>query len=91
VTIAIAPFVDTRVRLEVTHGGSAGASPTTRRCAMKKMEDDGRMPLEKKLTLNKETIRVLTDREMMDVEGGTCGNVRSTCADPPTVPLYQCV
>jgi len=58
---------------------------------MKKTEDAGRMTLEKKLTLNKETIRVLTDHEMMEVEGATCVNVhpRSTCRDGPTQPL-QC-
>lgn len=39
-----------------------------------------RPKLAKKLTLNKETIRVLTDREMLDVEGGTCNNPRSTCS-----------
>jgi len=55
---------------------------------MKKTEDAARTTLEKKLTLNKETIRVLTDREMMEVEGATCVNVhpRSTCADEPTRP-----
>jgi len=55
---------------------------------MKKTEDAGRTTLEKKLTLNKETIRVLTDREMMEVEGATCLNVhpRSTCLDGPTQP-----
>jgi hypothetical protein len=37
--------------------------------------------LKKKLVLNKETIRVLTDREMMDVQGATCGSPRSTCLD----------
>jgi natural product precursor len=39
--------------------------------------------LNKKLTLHKETIRVLTDKELAEVEGGggrcTCGNPRSTC------------
>jgi hypothetical protein len=37
--------------------------------------------LPKKLTLNKETIRVLTYREMMEVQGATCNNPRSTCVD----------
>jgi len=50
---------------------------------MKKTEDADRTTLEKKLTLNKETIRVLTDREMMEVEGATCLR-RSTCLDRPT-------
>jgi hypothetical protein len=44
-----------------------------------------RPPLEKKLALNKETIRVLTDREMREVEGATCPkHLQSTC-----VPLSQ--
>ncbi len=58
---------------------------------MKKTEDAGRTTLEKKLTLNKETIRVLTDREMMEVEGATCPNVHpvSTClSGPPTVQCH---
>jgi hypothetical protein len=37
-------------------------------------------PERNKLTLNKETVRVLTDREMLDVEGGTCGSPHSTCS-----------
>jgi hypothetical protein len=43
---------------------------------------------EKKLVLNKETIRILTDQEMMDVEAATCPGVhpRSTCRDQYTQP-----
>jgi hypothetical protein len=40
----------------------------------------------KKLVLNKETIRVLTEEEMAQVEGATCGNRRSTCPDYYTIP-----
>jgi hypothetical protein len=49
-----------------------------------------RSPLAKKLTLNKETIRVLTDREMMEVEGATCPGVhpRSTCPIGLTQPGF---
>jgi hypothetical protein len=47
-----------------------------------------RPPLEKKLALNKETIRILTDREMVGVEAATCPGVhpRSTCRDQYSVP-----
>jgi hypothetical protein len=44
-----------------------------------------RPALEKKLALNKETIRVLTDREMMAVEGATCLR-RTTCPVGLTSP-----
>ncbi len=55
---------------------------------MKKTEDADQTKLEKKLTLNKETIRVLTEREMMEVEGATCGirHPATTCPDGPTQP-----
>ncbi len=54
---------------------------------MKKTEDADRTTLEKKLILNKETIRVLTEREMMEVEGATCLH-GSTCLEGP--PTSQC-
>ncbi len=38
----------------------------------------------KKLTLNKEIVQILTDREMLDVEGGTCNNAGSTCSSFPS-------
>jgi hypothetical protein len=49
-----------------------------------------RAKLEKKLALNKETIRILTEREMIEVEGATCPNVHpaSTCPVGLTQPGY---
>jgi hypothetical protein len=38
----------------------------------------------KKLTLNKEIVQILTDREMLDVEGGTCNQRGSTCSSFPS-------
>jgi hypothetical protein len=53
------------------------------------MKEETKVPvepkLEKKLALNKETIRVLTDREMREVEGATCLR-RTTCPLGPTDP-----
>ncbi len=48
----------------------------------------------KKLVLNKETVRVLTDQEQMAIEGGasptaacnTCGHNYSVCAPGPQEP-----
>jgi hypothetical protein len=57
------------------------------------MKESGK--LRKKLMLHKETIRVLSDRELTRVEGGggelrqTCGSPRSTC--PVTGPTcFHC-
>jgi hypothetical protein len=50
-----------------------------------------RMP--RKLVLNKETIRVLTDGEMMEVQGASCPvqHPVSTCVSgPPTTPGSGC-
>jgi hypothetical protein len=44
-----------------------------------------RSQLDKKLALNKETIRILTDREMMQVEAATCLR-RTTCPVGLTQP-----
>lgn len=53
------------------------------------MKEETEVPVErkweKKLALNKETIRVLTDREMMEVEGATCLR-RTTCPVGITSP-----
>jgi hypothetical protein len=72
----------TRIGMSVpfSHFTSGGA-------AMKETKEQGRQELEKKLVLNKETIRILTDREMMEVQGATCGNVHpaSTCPDYYTI------
>jgi hypothetical protein len=42
--------------------------------------------LVKKLVLNKETIRILTDREMMEVEGASCPKFETTCPVTLTCP-----
>lgn len=46
-----------------------------------------------KLVLNKETIRILSEREMMEVQGATCANRHpiSTCVTgPATSPGSGC-
>jgi hypothetical protein len=46
--------------------------------------------LEKKLVLNKETIRILTDREMMDVEGASCPATVNPKLSLCPVATYDC-
>lgn len=55
---------------------------------MKKEETlaPARPQLPKKLALNKETIRVLTDREMMEVQGASCAHGSTCVSGPPTTP-----
>jgi bacteriocin-like protein len=44
----------------------------------------------RKLTLNKETIRILTEREMQNVEGGGGGHRYSVAPCSPSSPPATC-